>query len=56
MILCVDRGSELVGAAEFSLMGGAPEDLEVECDLELLATLGRDDQKRREMAADRDGR
>jgi len=61
MVLCVYRDTELVAAAEFTLMGGTPERMEVECDLDLLAALGQTrfcgspswiDEKRREMAAD----
>jgi hypothetical protein len=33
MVLCVYRGAELVATAEFTLMGGAPKEITVTCDV-----------------------
>jgi len=42
MTICVYRDGEVVGSAEKTLMGGAPKDMEMECDLELLRIHGLD--------------
>lgn len=62
MVLCIYRGGDLLGAAEFTLMGGAPSNMEVACDLALLRA-GQGpfcgspswiDERRREMAGAND--
>lgn len=62
MVLCIYRGRDLLGAAQFTLMGGAPASMEVDCDLALLRA-GRGpfcgsrswiDERHREMATAND--
>lgn len=42
MILCIYRDGEFVGAAKSTLMGGAPREMELMCDLELLRVRGQE--------------
>jgi hypothetical protein len=42
MVVCIYRDGKVVGSANSTLMGGAPKDMELECDLELLRLRGQE--------------
>lgn len=42
MVLCIYRDGQIVGSAESAMIGGAPSEMEVMCDLELLRVGGQE--------------